>query len=302
MPGSDRPPAGPATRQQRAPGTVDDARSRAATPLLDLLTQQSLDEDYVHVARRRAAAGEEPPRGARAHRTAAVVVAVFGVLGATAAVQTARGADEAQSSRVVLVERVVERRDTVTALQDRIQELRGEVEDGEQLLATVTGNRLTAEGRLRRLQVRTGFIGVRGEGARVTITDAPAGGELIRDTDLQLLVNGLWQAGAEAISINGQRLTVRTAIENSGTVVNVNSQPLRSPYVLSVVGNRRTLQADLLASPSGLAVADLVTRFGFGFEMVPVEELVLPAAAPRTLRHAELLVQGSPRDPEGDTP
>ena len=302
MPGTDRPPAGPATREQRAPGTAADARSRAATPLLDLLTQQSMDEDYVHVARRRAAAGEQPPRGARAHRTAAVVVGVFGVLVATAAVQTARGADEAQSSRVVLVERVIERRDTVTALQDRIQELRDEVDDGEQALAAVTGNRLTAQGRLRRLQVRTGFIAVRGEGARVTITDAPAGGELIRDTDLQLLVNGLWQAGAEAISINGQRLTVRTAIENSGTVVNVNSQPLRSPYVLSVVGDRRTLQADLLASPSGLAVADLVTRFGFGFEMVPVEELVLPAAATRPLRHVELLTEGGPRDPEEDTP
>lgn len=302
MSGNDRPTAGPAAREQRAPGTVLDARSRAATPLLDLLTQQSMDEDYVHVARRRAASGEQPRSGGRPRRTAAVVVGVFGVLVATAAVQTARGADEAQSSRVVLVERVVERRDTVTALQDRIQELRGEVEDGEQLLSTVTGNRLTAEGRLRRLQVRTGFIGVRGEGARVTITDAPAGGELIRDTDLQLLVNGLWQAGAEAISINGQRLTVRTAIENSGTVVNVSSQPLRSPYVLSVIGNRRTLQADLLASPSGLAVADLVTRFGFGFEMVPVEELVLPAAAPRSLRHAELLVEPDPREPEGDTP
>ena len=284
------------------PGTASDARSRAATPLLDLLTQQSLDEDYVHVARRRAAAGEPPPRGARAHRTAAVVVGVFGVLVATAAVQNARGADEAQSSRVVLVERVIERRDTVTALQDRIQELRGEVDDGEQALATVTSNRLAAQGRLRRLQVRTGFIAVRGEGARVTITDAPAGGELIRDTDLQLLVNGLWQAGAEAVSINGQRLTVRTAIENSGTVVNVNSQPLRSPYVLNVIGDRRTLQADLLASESGLAVADLVTRFGFGFEMVPVEELVLPAAAPRTLRHAEPLIEGGPRDPEEDTP
>lgn len=302
MSGNDRPTAGPAAREQRAPGTVLDARSRAATPLLDLLTQQSMDEDYVHVARGRAASGEQPRSGGRPRRTAAVVVGVFGVLVATAAVQTARGADEAQSSRVVLVERVVERRDTVTALQDRIQELRGEVEDGEQLLSTVTGNRLTAEGRLRRLQVRTGFIGVRGEGARVTITDAPAGGELIRDTDLQLLVNGLWQAGAEAISINGQRLTVRTAIENSGTVVNVNSQPLRSPYVFSVIGNRRTLQADLLASPSGLVVADLVTRFGFGFEMVPVEELVLPAAAPRTLRHAELLVEPDPREPEGDTP
>ena len=72
--------------------------------------------------------------------------------------------------------------------------------------------------------------------------------------------------------------------------------------MLSVIGNRRTLQADLLASPSGLAVADLVTRFGFGFEMVPVEELVLPAAAPRSLRHAELLVEPDPREPEGDTP
>ncbi len=302
MPGTDRPPAGPAAREQRATSAVLDARSRAVTPLLDLLTQQSMDEDYVHVARRRAASGEQPRSSGRPRRTAAVVVGVFGVLVATAAVQTAQGADEAQSSRVVLVERVVERRDTVTALQDRIQELRGEVEDGEQLLGTVTGNRLTAEGRLRRLQVRTGFIGVRGEGARVTITDAPAGGELIRDTDLQLLVNGLWEAGAEAISINGQRLTVRTAIKNSDLVVNVNSKPLRSPYVLSVIGNRRTLQADLLASPSGLAVADLVTRFGFGFEMVPVEELVLPAAAPRTLLHAELLVEPDPREPEGDTP
>lgn len=300
MPGTDRPPVGPATHEQRAPGSDLDARTRAVTPLLDLLTQQSMDEDYVHVARRRAAAGEEPPRGARAHRTAAVVVGVFGVLVATAAVQTARGADEAQSSRVVLVERVIERRDTVSSLQDRIQELRGEVEDGEQRLATVTSNRLTAQGRLRRLQVRTGFIAVRGEGVRVTVTDAPAGGELIRDTDLQLLVNGLWEAGAEAVSINGQRLTVRTAIENSGTVVNVNSQPLRSPYVLNAIGDRRTLQADLLASGSGLAVADLVTRFGFGFEMVNVEELVLPAAAPRTLRHAEPLTAGGPRDPEED--
>ena len=96
---------------------------------------------------------------------------------------------------------------------------------------------------------------------------------------------------------------MRSAIENSGTVVNVNSQPLRSPYVVNAVGDRRTLQADLLASDSGIGVADLVTRFGFGFEMVNVEELVLPAAAPRTLRHAEPLpADDGPRDPEESTP
>lgn len=280
-----------------------DPRTRAVTPLLDLITQQSLDEDYAHVARRRAAAGEPATRGTRRpHRTTALVVAAFGVLVATAAVQTARTADEAQSSRAVLVDRVVERRDSLTALQDRILELRRDVEEGEDVLAAATTNRLTVQGRLRRLQVRTGFIAVAGEGVRVTLSDAPDGGELVRDTDLQLLVNGLWEVGAEAISINGQRLTVRTAIKNSDVVVNVNSVPLRSPYVVSAIGDRRTLPADLLASESGIGVANLVASFGFGFEMTPVEELVLPASPPRPLRHAEPLDAGAPRDPEEGTP
>ncbi len=279
-----------------------DPRARAATPLLSLITAQSMDEDYAHVARRRAAAGEGPRRGTP-HRTAAIVVAAFGVLVATAAVQTAQGADEAQSSRTVLVSRVVERRETVEQLQDRILRLRPEVEESERLLASTTATRVSAQSRLRRLQVRTGYIPVRGEGVRITMSDAPPGGELIRDTDLQLLVNGLWQSGAEAISINGQRLTSRTAIKNSGSVVNVNSQALRSPYVVSAVGDRRTLPADLLASDSGIGVANLVTRFGFGFEMDPVEELVLPAAAARSLRHAEpLTTDDGPRDPEEGTP
>lgn len=284
-------------------GASAEARARAATPLLTLITAQSMDEDYAHVARRRATStGGAPPRG-RPRRTTALVVGVFGVLVATAAVQTAEGADEAQSSRTVLVERVVERRDGLTALQDRILELRADVEDGEDVLASATNNRLTVQSRLRRLQVRTGFIAVAGEGVRVTLSDAPVPGELVRDTDLQLLVNGLWEAGAEAISINGQRLTARSAIKNSGTVVNINSVPLRSPYVVNAIGDRRTLQADLLASDSGIGVADLVTRFGFGFEMVNVEELVLPASPPRTLRHAELLpADGAPRDPEEGTP
>lgn len=287
------------------PPLPTDARARAVTPLLTLLTQQSLDEDYAHVARRRAAspAASAPPSPRRSQRTTALVVAAFGVLITTAAVQTARGADQAQSSRAVLVDRVVERRDTLASLQDRILELRRDVEEGEDVLATATANRLTVQSRLRRLQVGTGFIAVSGQGVRVTMTDAPPGGELIRDTDLQLLVNGLWAAGAEAISINGQRLTARTAIKNSDVVVHVNSVPLRSPYVVNAIGDRRTLPAELLASESGLGVANLVTRFGFGFEMNPVEELVLPASPRRILRHAELLpADNAPRDQQEATP
>ena len=58
-------------------------------------------------------------------------------------------------------------------------------------------------------------------------------------------MNGLWTAGAEAISINGQRLTVLTAIRNGGPVINVNSRPLAPPYTVQAIGDPRTLLADL---------------------------------------------------------
>ncbi len=62
---------------------------RANTPLLTLITQQSLDEDYQHVAERRAAEnGGAPPPRRRPTRTAGIVVAVFGLLVTVAAVQT----------------------------------------------------------------------------------------------------------------------------------------------------------------------------------------------------------------------
>ena len=60
--------------------TAPDPRARAATPLLSLITAQSMDEDYAHVARRRAAAGEPAVRRGAPHRTAAIVVAVFGAI------------------------------------------------------------------------------------------------------------------------------------------------------------------------------------------------------------------------------
>ena len=81
----------PAARKPHEPAPLP---PQVTTPLLTLITQQSMDEDYLHVAERRGR-GQLPSSGSRSrpHRTAAVVVAVFGVLVTTAAVQTAQDAD-----------------------------------------------------------------------------------------------------------------------------------------------------------------------------------------------------------------
>jgi succinate dehydrogenase/fumarate reductase flavoprotein subunit len=90
--------------------------------LLNYVTATSLDEDYAHVSRRRAASGRSGP--GRPGTVALVVLAVFGVLVATAAVRTARSADESSNARAALVEQVNDRKATLADERDRLVELR----------------------------------------------------------------------------------------------------------------------------------------------------------------------------------
>src|SRR4051812_37044102 len=77
---------------------------QAVLGLLNYITATSLDEDYAHVSKRRGSEG--PARRTSPGTVGLVVLAVFGVLVATAAVQTSRTADESASSRQSLVKQV----------------------------------------------------------------------------------------------------------------------------------------------------------------------------------------------------
>ncbi|GAB3767310.1 uncharacterized protein YlxW (UPF0749 family) [Nocardioides ginsengisegetis] len=259
--------------------------ARVTLPLLTLITQQSLDEDYLHVAERRAATSPGPAR-IRPHRTAAVVVAVFGVLVTTAAVQTSRNASVNDASRATLISQITARRDSVSRLQDGIVAQRERNTRLQDTLARTTSAEQSAITRMRRLEVRTGFVPVRGEGVRITIDDPPGadGTEAVRDEDLALLVDGLWQAGAEAISINGQRLTALSAIRNASIAIHVNSRPISPPYTVLAIGDTRTLQANLLDTTHGLAFFDVAQQLGFVYELHNEDTLSLPAAPERLLR------------------
>ncbi|MBM7506342.1 uncharacterized protein YlxW (UPF0749 family) [Nocardioides salarius] len=269
---------------------------QVTTPLLTLITQQSMDEDYLHVAERRGR-GQLPSAGSRSrpHRTAAVVVAVFGVLVTTAAVQTAQDADENRAGRATLVERVNDRRATVSDLQDRIVELREQNELATQNVARLTETAVEAQSRLRRLQVTTGYLPVQGEGVRLTLENPVAGDNLIRDIDLQKAANGLWLAGAEAVAVNGQRLTAVSAIRNSGVVVNVNSVPIAAPYVVTAIGDSRSLLARFQETASGSALINVAQALGFAYRQETLTSVKLPAARRRTLLSAAPLTTDEPR-------
>ena len=257
---------------------------RALTPLLTLITQESLDEDYEHVAQQRREAGRSARPAVRGHWVAAAVVGVFGVLVSTAAVQTLQREGVTDASRETLLTQIASGRAEVGDLQARIVRLR-ELNVGlQENLDQVRAKQTAAVARQTRLAAWSGFGPVSGPGIVITVKDAPSG-EAVRDEDLALLVNGLWEAGAEAISVNGKRLTARSALRNSGAAINLTGPPpLSPPYVVSAIGNNKTLQADLIDTTTGLSFTTLADALGFPVTMQNVDELTLPAAPPRMLR------------------
>lgn len=263
--------------QQRQPAHTNPR----AVPLLDLITRQSLDEDYQHVADLREQRRDVRPPGRRARSiTTIAAVLLFGLLVATAAVQTSRNSSIDHQGREQLIERINSRHAKVADLQKQISELRVETTRLNATYADLgqTLNALTAT--RRALSAQTGWGAVSGDGVRARLDDAPGGNSegAVRDSDLAGLVNGMWQAGATAISINGQRVTAVSSLRNSGPVVRINDVSLSAPYTVLVLGDVNTLQAKFAQSTSGIRLQSLAHQLGMPFEMENARALNLPAA------------------------
>ena len=296
-------PSGPDDVSDR-PSDGDPARpgqstTRVQMPLLTLITHQALEEDYLQSAERRAAAGAHGPRR-RSRRTATVVVAVFGILLSTAAVQHSRNADVDDASRTTLIEKVDGQRERVAAQQERTADLQDRNAALSRSLTRLTDSASSAEASNRRLRVRTGFLAVRGEGVRITITEREGAddNQSVHGSDLVMLTNGLWQVGAEAVAVNGQRLSAASAISASGLAITVNDVGVSAPYEVEAIGDNRTLASELFNTDSGLIFDDLSRRFDFDYEVDTVDQLELPSAPSSKLRLRSVqAIPGASRDP-----
>ncbi|MEJ7795163.1 MAG: DUF881 domain-containing protein [Nocardioides sp.] len=256
------------------------------TPLLSLITQQALEEDYRSVAERRAREGvaPEPPRS---RVVAAAVIAVFGILISIAAVQNSRNAAVEDAGRATLIARIGEARNDLEDRQARIADLTRESRELTDSLTDLATVRQEAVSQMRRLQLGAGYLPATGEGVRVLVNDNPTGDPIQRvtDADLAMLVDGLWEAGAEAIAINDQRLNPLGSIRNVGSAIHVNTVPLTPPYAVRAIGDTQTLEANLLNTTHGARFFSLADQLGFEYSVDDVSELELPAARQRPLSH-----------------
>jgi uncharacterized protein YlxW (UPF0749 family) len=255
---------------------------------MDLLLQilrQPVDPDYADAAAR----GTAP---SRRHWGLGVVALVVGVMFAVGAVQTSRSAPALESERADLIARLQaaeSRQDTLRARVGALDEENARLRDA--VLGRDGTSRALAD-RIDALAPVAGAAAVTGPGVQVTVDDATSltgageAGDRVLDLDLQLLANGLWQAGAEAIAINGHRLSSLTAIRGAGDAITVDYRSLNRPYVVEAVGDPRTLPAALAETAAGGWWHDLQQNRGMRYELTAVEELTLPADPGLTLRWA----------------
>lgn len=100
---------------------------------------------------------------------------------------------------------------------------------------------------LKKINTYLGLTDVVGEGLIITIKDNSTGNiitasnDIIHDTDLMEIVNELKNSGAEAISINGQRIVQTTAINCVGSVVQINGEKVGSPFEIRAIGSQSLL-------------------------------------------------------------
>ncbi|PVU81742.1 DUF881 domain-containing protein (plasmid) [Cellulomonas sp. WB94] len=273
----------------------------ASMSLLNDVARMPLEPAYRIVADQRAREGRR--RVTMRHRTLSALLAVTLGLATTSAALALRAPQPAVlAARAIIEKQIAERTAAVDSL--RLQNA-----ESAQQIAALQATVLAARDsplvdQLAADSVISGASALTGPGLRITLSDAPDVGGVVdpdrrvQDVDLQILVNGLWASGAEAIAVNDHRLTTTTAIRSAGSAILVDLNPLVGPYVVEAIGDGADLQTRLARVSAGQHLATLRTTYSIGVDVSATRSLELPAASLPELRFAAVpagvpLIQGS---------
>lgn len=96
--------------------------------------------------------------------------------------------------------------------------------------------------RLKELNAYLGLTDVKGSGIIITIQDNTSSKlatayDLVHDEDIRRIINEIKNIGADAISVNGQRIVQSTVINCAGAVIQINGETVGSPFVIEVIGD-----------------------------------------------------------------
>lgn len=192
-----------------------------------------------------------------------------------------------------------ERNKMSTELQEtrnRLLEMEKSLSDGQNLTRTTRAE-------IERARLEAGLLPLHGQGVVCRLTDSsrkPSPDDdpyfyIVHDVDLQALVNELWASGAEAVSVNDQRIVARTSIRCVGPTILVNAVRLAPPYEVKGIGNANDLYTALNMPGGFLQSMDMQRTMGVEVKVEKRDDVQIPAFnGSLVFRYAQPLTAPSP--------
>jgi uncharacterized protein YlxW (UPF0749 family) len=206
------------------------------------------------------------------------------VLGFMISVQIRTTQDIKATPQLQRVEELVQRLDMMEKERD---DLKAELNNMREASEGESGARLDA------IKMSAGLYDAKGPGVTVSIDDSKRQSKtgenpnlyLIHDEDILKVINELWAAGAEAVSINGQRLISRSEVRCAGPTLSVNNVRYSPPYEINAIGDPKNLE-NALKMRGG--VAETLQFWGIQLSIQQAESIVVPAyKGPMKFEYAE---------------
>ncbi|MEU8547940.1 DUF881 domain-containing protein [Streptomyces roseoverticillatus] len=274
-------------------------RPDASMSLLTNVMDHSLDDGYAEAAaRRKAEGGSGLPSPLRAKLGLAAALLLAAVVVTLGAAQAQISAPTLAKERQQLIDRIERETSAADALQKNVDTLRDAVGTKQRdVLEKHGGDKADL------VALLAGATAVQGPGVKLVVDDAKqtkqggGGGPRessgfsdtgrVRDRDMQRIVNGLWQSGAEAVAVNGQRLTALSAIRAAGDAILVDNRPLVPPYTVLAIGDGQQFANAFQRSADGLYLRALQQKYGVRYSISAQGEVRLPAAPSLIVRTAQ---------------
>lgn len=268
--------------------------------LLTNVMDHSLDDGYAEAADRKKAAGAGGmPKTLRARLGLAAGLVLAALVVTVGAAQARVAAPVVAKEREELIDRIDRETDAADKLEGSVDKLRDDVSDRQRAALKKSGG----EDQSELVGLLSGAVAVHGPGVKLVVNDAKeatTGGDgnpretngfsdtgRVRDRDMQRVINGLWESGAEAVSINGQRLTALSAIRAAGDAILVDNKPLVPPYTVLAVGDGKRLSTRFQNSADGLYLHALQENYGIRTAISTEDDVRLPAAPSVIVRTAQ---------------
>ncbi|MDX3246906.1 DUF881 domain-containing protein [Streptomyces sp. ME18-1-4] len=276
------------------------SRPDASMSLLTNVMDHSLDDGYAEAAARKRAEGAGGlPKTVRAKLGLAAGLVLAALVVTVGAAQARVAAPVVAKEREELIDRIDRETTAADKLESTVDKLRDDVSARQQKALKQSGGGDRAD----LVGILSGAVEVHGPGVRLVVDDAKeatTGGDgdpretsgfsdtgRVRDRDMQRVVNGLWESGAEAVSINGQRLTALSAIRAAGEAILVDNKPLVPPYTVLAVGDGKNLSTRFQNSADGLYLNALQENYGIRTAISVANDIRLPAAPSVIVRTAQ---------------